>query len=302
MGQLASLNEHSIFVGGQLSKRQGKLLHYNALAEIGVAGDHAGTLKLDGSLDINVPFLGDTLSVIGEAFFHRNNPAYYYNTFHARHAWWDNSFDKIMHARIMGTLKFDKTNTTVRVAVDEIKNYAYFSQSYTIPSTGLRTNVTVTPMQCSGAINLLTLQWMQNFRYGILNWENVITYQHSSDQSVLPVPDLNVYTNLYIKFRIAKVLNVDLGADVTYFTSYEAPDYSPYLGSFTVQGNGENNVKIGDYPIVSAYANVHIKHVRFFLMMSHINAGSGSKNYFFTPHYPLNERLFRFGVSWNFFN
>ena len=301
-GRQASLNEHSIFVGGQLSKQQGKTLHYSALAEIGVAGSDAGTLKVDGSIDVNVPFLGDTLNVIGEAFFHRDNPSYYYDTYHARHAWWDNNFDKIIHSRIMGTLKFDKTNTTLRVAVDEIKNYTYFSQSYTITDTGLRTGVSVAPRQCSSAINLLTLQLMQNFRYGILNWENVVTYQRSSNQGVIPVPDLNLYTNLYIKFKIAGVLNVDLGADAAYFTSYEAPDYSPYLGVFTVQGNGENNVKVGNYPIVSAYANVHIKHTRFFVMMSHINAGQGNKNYFFTPHYPLNERIFRFGVSWNFFN
>ncbi|EKC61204.1 hypothetical protein OBE_08597, partial [human gut metagenome] len=50
-------------------------------------------------------------------------------------------------------------------------------------------------------------------------------------------------------------------------TSYEAPDYSPYMGQYTVQGNGENNVKIGNYPIVNVYANVHIKHTRFFVMM-----------------------------------
>lgn len=36
-------------------------------------------------------------------------------------------------------------------------------------------------------------------------------------------------------------------------------------------------------------------------MMSHVNIG-GSKEYFFTPHYPLNEQILRFGVSWNFFN
>ena len=79
-------------------------------------------------------------------------------------------------------------------------------------------------------------------------------------------------------------------------------DYSPYMGQYTVQGNGENNVKIGNYPIVNVYANVHIKHTRFFVMMSHINAGQGDKNYFFAPHYPMNERVFRIGVSWNFFN
>ena len=67
-------------------------------------------------------------------------------------------------------------------------------------------------------------------------------------------------------------------------------------------GNGDKNVKVGNYPIVNAYANVHIKHTRFFVMMSHLNAGQGDKNYFFTPHYPMNQRVFRMGVSWNFFN
>lgn len=295
-------NEHVLSVGGQLSKQEGKTLHYNAVAEIGLTGVDAGTLAIDGNVDVNIPFLGDTLQVRGDAFFHRETPSFYYRNYHARHLWWENDLDKTIHTRIMGTLSFPKTRTKLRVAVDEIKNYTYFSQSYDITEKGLRTGVMVTPMQESGGINLLTAQLEQNFRLGILNWENQFTYQHSSKESVLPVPAFNAYTNLYIKFKVVKVLNVDLGADMRYFTSYEAPDYSPYMGQYTVQGNGENNVKIGNYPIVNVYANVHIKHTRFFVMMSHINAGQGDKNYFFAPHYPMNERVFRIGVSWNFFN
>ncbi len=301
-GGLEKYNEHVLSVGGQLSKQEGKTLHYNAVAEIGLTGVDAGTLAIDGNVDVNIPFLGDTLQVRGDAFFHREPPSFYYRNYHARHLWWENDLDKTIHTRIMGTLSFPKTRTKLRVAVDEIKNYTYFSQSYDITEKGLRTGVMVTPMQESGGINLLTAQLEQNFRLGILNWENQFTYQHSSKESVLPVPAFNAYTNLYIKFKIVKVLNVDLGADMRYFTSYEAPDYSPYMGQYTVQGNGENNVKIGNYPIVNVYANVHIKHTRFFVMMSHINAGQGDKNYFFAPHYPMNERVFRIGVSWNFFN
>ena len=301
-GGFEKYNEHVLSVGGQLSKQEGKTLHYNAVAEIGLTGVDAGTLALDGNVDVNIPFLGDTLQVRGDAFFHRETPSFYYRNYHARHLWWENDLDKTIHTRIMGTLSFPKTRTKLRVAVDEIKNYTYFSQSYDITEEGLRTGVMVTPMQESGGINLLTAQLEQNFRLGILNWENQFTYQHSSKESVLPVPAFNAYTNLYIKFKIVKVLNVDLGADMRYFTSYEAPDYSPYMGQYTVQGNGENNVKIGNYPIVNVYANVHIKHTRFFVMMSHINAGQGDKNYFFAPHYPMNERVFRIGVSWNFFN
>lgn len=301
-GGLEKYNEHVLSVGGQLSKQEGKTLHYNAVAEIGLTGVDAGTLAIDGNVDVNIPFLGDTLQVRGDAFFHRETPSFYYRNYHARHLWWENDLDKTIHTRIMGTLSFPKTRTKLRVAVDEIKNYTYFSQSYDITEKGLRTGVMVTPMQESGGINLLTAQLEQNFRLGILNWENQFTYQHSSKESVLPVPAFNAYTNLYIKFKVVKVLNVDLGADMRYFTSYEAPDYSPYMGQYTVQGNGENNVKIGNYPIVNVYANVHIKHTRFFVMMSHINAGQGDKNYFFAPHYPMNERVFRIGVSWNFFN
>lgn len=301
-GGFEKYNEHALSVGGQLSKQKGKTLHYNAVAEIGLTGVDAGTLAIDGNVDVNIPFLGDTLQVRGDAFFHRETPSFYYRNYHARHLWWENDLDKTIHTRIMGTLSFPKTRTKLRVAVDEIKNYTYFSQSYDITEKGLRTGVMVTPMQESGGINLLTAQLEQNFRLGILNWENQLTYQHSSKESVLPVPAFNAYTNLYIKFKVVKVLNVDLGADMRYFTSYEAPDYSPYMGQYTVQGNGENNVKIGNYPIVNVYANVHIKHTRFFVMMSHINAGQGDKNYFFAPHYPMNERVFRIGVSWNFFN
>lgn len=301
-GGFEKYNEHVLSVGGQLSKQEGKTLHYNAVAEIGLTGVDAGTLAIDGNVDVNIPFLGDTLQVRGDAFFHRETPSFYYRNYHARHLWWENDLDKTIHTRIMGTLSFPKTRTKLRVAVDEIKNYTYFSQSYDITEEGLRTGVMVTPMQESGGVNLLTAQLEQNFRLGILNWENQFTYQHSSKESVLPVPAFNAYTNLYIKFKIVKVLNVDLGADMRYFTSYEAPDYSPYMGQYTVQGNGENNVKIGNYPIVNVYANVHIKHTRFFVMMSHINAGQGDKNYFFAPHYPMNERVFRIGVSWNFFN
>ena len=301
-GGFEKYNEHVLSVGGQLSKQEGKTLHYNAVAEIGLTGVDAGTLAIDGNVDVNIPFLGDTLQVRGDAFFHRETPSFYYRNYHARHLWWENDLDKTIHTRIMGTLSFPKTCTKLRVAVDEIKNYTYFSQSYDITEEGLRTGVMVTPMQESGGINLLTAQLEQNFRLGILNWENQFTYQHSSKESVLPVPAFNAYTNLYIKFKVVKVLNVDLGADMRYFTSYEAPDYSPYMGQYTVQGNGENNVKIGNYPIVNVYANVHIKHTRFFVMMSHINAGQGDKNYFFAPHYPMNERVFRIGVSWNFFN
>lgn len=297
-----SYNEHNLSVGGQLSKTEGKTLHYNVTAETWLLGEDLGQLKIDGAVDLNFPLFGDTVTLAAKGFFHRNNPTFYYRHYHSRHFWWDNtSLSKELHSRVEGLFSYRKTNTTLRVAFDEIQNYTYLAMGYNIADDHSRKGNTMEVKQKGGAITLLTLSLAQNFKLGPLNWENVITYQKSTDNDVLPVPDLNIYTNLYLRFKIAQVLKCDFGADGRYFTKYYAPDYSPALGQYAVQ-TGENRVQTGNYPLVNIYANFHLKHTRFFVMMSHVNAGSGNRQYFLTPHYPLNQRVFRFGLSWNFFN
>lgn len=297
-----SYNEHNLSVGGQLSKTEGKTLHYNVTAETWLLGEDLGQLKIDGAVDLNFPLFGDTVTLAAKGFFHRNNPTFYYRHYHSRHFWWDNtSLSKELHSRVEGLFSYRKTNTTLRVAFDEIQNYTYLAMGYNIADGHSRKGNTMEVRQKGGAITLLTLSLAQNFKLGPLNWENVITYQKSTDNDVLPVPDLNIYTNLYLRFKIAQVLKCDFGADGRYFTKYYAPDYSPALGQYAVQ-TGDNRVQTGNYPLVNIYANFHLKHTRFFVMMSHVNAGSGNRQYFLTPHYPLNQRVFRFGLSWNFFN
>lgn len=297
-----SYNEHNLSVGGQLSKTEGKTLHYNVTAETWLLGEDLGQLKIDGAVDLNFPLFGDTVTLAAKGFFHRNNPTFYYRHYHSRHFWWDNtSLSKELHSRVEGLFSYRKTNTTLRVAFDEIQNYTYLAMGYNIANDHTRKGNTMEVRQKGGAITLLTLSLAQNFKLGPLNWENVITYQKSTDNDVLPVPDLNIYTNLYLRFKIAQVLKCDFGADGRYFTKYYAPDYSPALGQYAVQ-TGDNRVQTGNYPLVNIYANFHLKHTRFFVMMSHVNAGSGNRQYFLTPHYPLNQRVFRFGLSWNFFN
>lgn len=302
-----SYNEHNFSIGAQLSKTQGKLLHYDAIAETWLTGSDAGQMKLDVNADLNFKLFGDTLTLSANGFLYRLNPIFYYRHFHSRHAWWDNdNLSKIIHSRIQGILNYQKTRTTLRVEIDEIKNYTYFASSYNTVNDN-RVNHAIVVKQNNGLIHLLTASISQDFTFGPINWENMITYQNSSNKTVLPVPALNIYSNLYLRFKIAHVLRCDFGADVRYFTKYYAPDYVPILGQYAIQTNtdtngNDNRIEIGNYPVANVYANFHLKHTRFYIMLSHFNAGTGRKNYFFTPHYPLNQSILRFGLSWNFFN
>ena len=297
-----SFKENSLSIGAQIAKTQGTLLHYNLKAETWLAGEDAGQFRLQGQGDLNFRLFNDTVQLAAKASIEHNKPTFYFRHYQSKHLWWDNDLDKEIRTKIEGIFSLKRTRTQLRVAIDNINNYIYLWQNYKIDADNnyRRTGNTVEVRQSSKNLSIITAQLSQQLTLGPLCWDNTITYQTSSDKDIIPVPDLNIYSNLYLKFMVAKVLDVHLGADLRYFTSYYAPDYSPTLGQFTVQGE-DSRTKIGNYPWVNVYADFFLKHARFFLMYTHVNKG-GSKQYFLSPHYPSNGSILRFGVSWNFFN
>ncbi len=297
-------NQNDISIGGQLLKNAGKTLHYNISAETWLAGKSAGQFHIDGYADLNVPLLGDTAQLALNAFVHNDRPSPYFSRYVSKHFIWNNDLSKQFHSRIIAEFSLKKTESKLRFGYDMIKNYIYFGLQNDRVSNGdnyLIQNYLLNVRQESTPISLITLQLMQNIHWSIFHWDNVLTFQKSSNETVLPTPTLNLYSNFYLRFKIARVLKCDLGADMRWFTKYYAPEYIPTVGSFGIQETGDSRTKIGGYPVINAYANFCLQHTRFFVMFSHVNAGS-SGNYFFTPHYPLNQRVFRFGLSWNFFN
>ena len=297
-------NQHDISVGGQLLKTLGKTFHYDVSAEAWLAGSRAGQFHVDGHADLGFPLFGDTVQLAATAFFHRSAPSFYMNQYYGKHYMWDNNLSQEIHSRILGEFSLQKTRTKLRVGYDVLKNYTYFGiqndrvrsgDNYLVQHNDLNVR------QSSSPISLLTLQLQQDFRLGIFNWQNVLTLQKSSKDDILPVPIFNAYSNLFLRFKVARVLDVDLGVDGRYFTSYYAPEYIPGIGAFGIQETEASRTKIGNYPHLNAYANFQLQHTRFFIMFTHVNSAEGGK-YFFTPHYPLNQRVLQFGISWNFFN
>ena len=299
--------ENVVYVGGELLKEQGKLLHYKVLGEYAVAGEDAGQFRLEGNGDLNINLLGDSVRLDVNAYIKNLNPVFYYRNFHSKHYWWDNSdLSKIMRTRVEGKLNFNRLGTTLRAGVENIKNYTYLANT-SVPVTNsngeiisFKNNAAV--RQHSGNIQVFTAMLQQKLKLGIFHLDGEVVYQKSSEPSILPLPELSAYGNLYLHAGLVKnVLKVSLGADVRYFTKYNAPDYSPVIGQFYLQ-NPENTVAIGGCPMVNVYANLHWKRTRIFVMMYNVNQNTGNSRYFLAPHYPISPRLLKLGISWNFFD
>ena len=298
----SSYNEHNISIGGELSKRQGHTFHYSLLFETWLLGEDSGQMDLKANTDVNVKLFGDTMRVEAFARAALQNPGFYFRHYHSRRYWWDNTdLKKTKSTHIGGQLSYDKTKTRIGIAFSSIADYTYIAASHIMSEAGMPCGQTYDVRQHDHPISILTASLQQDIKLGPLNLQNVLTLQKSSNEDILPLPTVNLYSNIFMRFKVARVLSCDIGADMRYFTSYYAPEYSPALGRYVTQ-SGENTVKIGNYPIINAYANFHLKQTRFFIMMSHINEGTFNRGYFLTPHYPLNQRVLRFGVSWNFYN
>ena len=296
-----SYNEHSLYVGGVIESKKGKHLRYRVNGETAVIGKDLGAFSIDGTVNCNFRLWKRDINIAAKAFIKNNNPSFYYRHYHSEHFWWDNNLAKEFKTRVEGSIEIPHWRTRVDVKFENVKNYTYIANHSTPSLNGIGYLNRFNVEQDNGHIQVFAASLKQDFKYWIFNLNTEFTYQYSSNQDVLPLPAFNAYANFFLKFRIAKVLHSEIGADAWYFTSYYAPEYMPALGQF-VQQNQADKIRIGNYPVVSVYANFLLKQTRFYVKYYHANKGLGSSNYFLVPHHPLTPAVLWFGLSWNFYN
>ncbi len=279
-------NEQTTTIGGILSKQQGKYLRFNAEADLGVLGENLGEFRLSGNIKTTFNIAGKDANLIGEAYIKNLKPKILERQYHSKYFWWNNDFDDTRRVYIGGKLVIPFTKTTLSVGVENIQNLIYFDK-------------TSLPFQENENIQVVSARIDQDFKFGIFNWNNSIVYQTSSNEEAIPLPTLSAYSNIFLKTKIVDELTLQLGVDAHYHTEYYAPGYEPAL----LQFYNQREKKVGNYPIVTGYANMHLKQMRFFVMMYNIaDLVIEKPNYFSLPNYPVNPTLFKLGVSVNLNN
>lgn len=273
-------------IGGMLSKERGKYLRYNFGGDVCLIGYKMGEFNLNGELQGRFRLFKDTFAIQANAYVRNEEPSYYLQRYVSNHFRWDNDFDKTYHTYVGGRITYPTkyVSTDLKIGVENLTKYIYFNES------GL-------PTQHDGNIQIFAADLHLNLHYGKFALENNAVYQLSSS-SVLPLPALSLHHNLYYHDCWFKVLHAQIGVDMLYHTKYYAPVLMPATGQFCLQ----NTTEIGNYPYMTVYANFHLRVVRLFVEYSNIGELFLAKNYFSMPNYPLNPAVFKFGVSWNFYD
>lgn len=278
--------ENALFIGGMLNKQQGKHLRFNIHADLGVAGANLGEFKLQGDVETAFDIAGRRTALSGLAYIKNLTPGYLQKHYHSKYFWWDRELGNTRRVFLGGKLLIPFTNTNVSVGVENLQNYIYLDKDRHISQHGRN-------------VQVLTARIDQNMRLGIFNWDNRLVYQTSSNSEVISVPMLSIYSNMYLKALIVNELTLQFGVDAHYHTVYFAPGYEPAL----LQFYNQNEKEIGNYPIATVYANMHLKETRFFVMI--YNAASAvlkPREYFSLPGYPMNPFMIKMGLSVNLHN
>lgn len=278
---------NQLWLGGRIEKTKGSIIRYAADAKFGLIGDVAGDIDVKGEFETRFRLGKDTVRFNVNGFFKNLEPDYMLNHYVGNHFIWNNNFDKTRSFRVGGQLSIPWTKTEIRAHFENIQNQIYF-------------NSESTPSQYSGNIQVFSAGIEQKLKFGIWNWNNTVTYQRSSNRDIIPLPELCVYSNMFLYFRCFKDLTLQIGVDVNWYTKYKGLAYQPATMTFHQQGS--DAVDVGNFIFSDVYVTAKLYKVRFFLMCSNLNQGWFDKNYFSLPHYPLDPRQFRLGLSIDFAN
>ncbi len=211
-------------------------------------------------------------------------PDYIFQYHISNHFQWENNFGqqtiasgKIMYARQFVNAGFNFYN---------LGGWVYFDE-------------TAHPARANSSMQVTQLYAQTDIPLGSFDIQAFAIWQKSSNPAILDLPELAGRLTTYYSISLFKrALHMQAGLSLMINTSFYADAYMPALRSYYNQ----NQVKLGDYPYIDGFINIRVKRARMFLVMKHLNEGFTGYNFLMVPSYPMADRGFRFGVSWNFFD
>lgn len=127
---------------------------------------------------------------------------------------------------------------------------------------------------------------------------NYTMYSRSQEHG-LSVPKVHINTRVgYQNIFFDGNLQIQAGLDMHWQSTYFAQGYDPLIQQFFVQ----RKVKVQDYYLVNAFANIKINRVRAFFKINNLRMLFNEAGYQTTPYYPSPGALLDFGFNWDFYD
>ena len=268
-----------------------KYVEWDAVGKYAFAGYEVNDFSIKADMKFSFfPFRRDRLSPIDlKVRFSTDlrQPDFYQQNLVTNHFRWSNDFGKTSVMKISGELDIPRWEMNASFG------YALLANSIYYDNTGI-------VRQHDGAMSVMTAYLKKNFTLWKFHLENQALFQLTSNENVLPLPMLGLNLRWYIQFPVVKkVMEMQIGLNTFFTTSWYAQGYNPALGVWYNQ----NQQKYGNCPYYDAFIN--IQWYKACIFIKYMNAGQGwpmATNDYFTSHGNIyTQRAFKIGIFWPFY-
>ncbi len=199
---------------------------------------------------------------------------------------WENAFTKINKSLIRTEYSLPQYKFSFSAVVKKIDR-AIIINEFALPAQ-LNSNITIQELNVE-----------KNFNWKSLNFMNKITFQESSNKiDIHLTPFFSMHSLFVSKKLFGHKLLTDIGVNAAFNQAYYSDAFMPSSALSYLQ----NELKTQGYLRFDLFIRAKIKSARIFLKMENVADNIGKKSYFLTPHYAMPGQVFRFGVSWRFFD
>lgn len=268
----------------------GKLKKYFSWEGLGIY-NFAGYYQNDFSIDGKIKFssypkgMAQGIHLTGKLHISQQRPNYFFNNAYTNHYVWENDFAKATTTKIEAKLDIPDWQMEAFFGYALLKNNTWFDSTAVI-------------RQNPEAMSIITAYLKKNLRLWKFHMDNKVLFQVSSDEDIVPLPDLALDLRYYFQFELVKnVLTAQLGANATFTTEYYAPGYSPALGVFYNQ----KREKIGNNPYIDLFVNLQWKRASIFVKYVNMAQGWPDGDYFSAFRYIKSQKALKFGIHWPFY-
>ncbi|MBS4012485.1 MAG: hypothetical protein KGZ97_01825 [Bacteroidetes bacterium] len=227
----------------------------------------------------------DKHKVLINASYSEKAAPYFYHYYIGNYQNWGTKFDKIK-----------MTNASVRYLFNGIE----LGGDYFIINNMVFMNESLEPTQNQSTLNTYNLSIKTDHKFYGIGLKNYIVYQYVPNESFIDYPKLMSYNSLYYENKLfKKVMDFQLGFDFYYNSSYHPSAFMPVVMQFYKQ----QDFKSPDLYLLDVFLNVKISDVRVFLKYQNIlGLIMDTPVNYQIPFYPFPESMFKFGISWLFFD
>jgi hypothetical protein len=282
-------NSNNLLVG-KLYSNIGDKFSWKANGELFLSGYRAGDFSLNGEIISSFDLKKGRASWLITGGIINRQPSFWYEHWGGNHFEWNNNLAKEFRVDLGTAVYYPVRKTEIKFNYAIIDNYTDF-------------DTTAHPVQHTGGLSVIALSLKNELRAWKFHLVTDVIVQKCSNSEVLDLPLLTIRSAGFFEhlFRFKSTngkMNTQLGVDVNYNTLYYPYGYMPATGRFYRQ----DKEIAGNYPFINAFFNFKVQRTRVFIMVDHLNSGLMGYRYNMIPYYPMNVRMFRYGVAWTFYN